>query len=98
MTLGTAILIGAVLVLFGFALIGRAREGRDLMAPPAPRPIVPRLVPSSQSTQTTLSPDSQSAVVAALRAGNKFEAIKLYRDATGADLIASKDAVEAMQD
>ena len=40
---------------------------------------------------------SQSAISGALRNGNKIEAIKLYRAATGADLLTSKEAVEAME-
>ena len=89
-------LAGAALVLLGFALLSRSREGRELLGPPTLRPIAPRPAAINQSTQTALSPDRQSAISAALRAGNKIAAIKLYRAATGADLKASKDAVEAM--
>ena len=87
-----------LLLLLGFVLGSRLREGRDLMAPPMARPIMPRAAPAPQSGPTALSPDSQSAIAGALRNGNKIEAIKLYRHATGADLKASKDAVEAMED
>jgi len=83
-------------------LVSRRREGRDLMSPPGQGtdmkpPYVRSPAPASLSSSTALSPDSQSAVAAALRAGNKIEAIKLYRAATGADLKSSKDAVEAME-
>ena len=86
-----------MLLLMGFLLGSRLREGRDLMAPPAQRAPVPRPAMPSQSASAALSPDSQSAIAAALRGGNKIEAIKLYRAATGADLKSSKDAVEAME-
>jgi ribosomal protein L7/L12 len=101
-----ALLGGAIgLLLLGFVLGSRLREGRDLMGPPGQGPGMPTIkptyvrspAPASQSTQTAVSPDSQSAIAAALRNGNKIEAIKLYRSATGADLKSSKDAVEAME-
>jgi ribosomal protein L7/L12 len=38
-----------------------------------------------------------SAVLAALSAGKKIEAIKLYRQRTGVGLKEAKDAVEAME-
>ena len=41
--------------------------------------------------------DSYPDVVAALRAGNKIEAIKHYRAATGVGLKEAKDAVEALE-
>ena len=91
-----------MLVLLGFVLGNGLREGRDLMGPPGQRLVmtrlnVPRLDAPMLSVPTTLSPDSQCAIAAALRSGNKIEAIKLYRAATGADLKSSKDAVEAME-
>lgn len=111
MTLSLAALLGgaAVLVLLGFVLGSRLREGRDLMGPPSAGPAMPRPAPSPrvqsgqvqsgpvQALSVAISPDSQSAIAAALRNGNKIEAIKLYRAATGADLKSSKDAVEAME-
>jgi ribosomal protein L7/L12 len=44
-----------------------------------------------------LSPEQLSAIHSALQQGSKIEAVKLYRDATGASLADSKDAVEAME-
>lgn len=43
-----------------------------------------------------LSPEHRRAIQSALQRGSKIEAVKLYRDATGASLADSKDAVEAM--
>ncbi len=48
-------------------------------------------------TRTGLTPEVRSAVLTALRKGNKIEAIKIYREATGLGLAESKDAVEAME-
>ena len=93
---GELIIGGAALLLTGFVLGSRLREGRDLMTPPIQPPVVRRPAAPTQSSETALTPDSQSAIAAALRAGNKIGAIKLYRAAAGADLKASKDAVEAM--
>jgi len=45
------------------------------------------------STTSGYSP----AVVAALRAGNKIEAIKLHREATNLGLRESKDAVDLLE-
>nr|WP_221208702.1 ribosomal protein L7/L12 [Nocardioides albus] len=38
----------------------------------------------------------QDEVVALVRAGKKIEAIKLYREATGAGLLEAKEAVERL--
>jgi ribosomal protein L7/L12 len=43
-----------------------------------------------------LAPEQLTHVSNALYAGNKIEAIKLYRTATGKDLKDSKDAVEKL--
>jgi ribosomal protein L7/L12 len=43
------------------------------------------------------SGDTLTRVTALLAAGQKIEAIKLYREATGVDLKAAKDAVEALE-
>ena len=44
-----------------------------------------------------LSPEQMRAIHSALQQGSKIEAVKLYREATGASLADSKDAVEAME-
>lgn len=46
---------------------------------------------------TSLSDVQINAISDALRGGNKIEAIKLYREATGLGLKESKDAVEALE-
>lgn len=43
-----------------------------------------------------LTPEQLTAISNALYAGNKIEAIKLYRLATGKDLKDSKDAVDKL--
>jgi len=43
-----------------------------------------------------LTPEQLTAVSNAIYLGNKIEAIKLYRTATGKDLKDSKDAVEKL--
>lgn len=45
----------------------------------------------------SLSAESQAAIRSALARGNKIEAVKLYREATGLGLAESKEAVEQME-
>ncbi|MCX5187700.1 ribosomal protein L7/L12 [Streptomyces sp. NBC_00268] len=40
---------------------------------------------------------AQDQVSALVRQGKKIQAIKLYRDITGADLVEAKNAVESME-
>jgi ribosomal protein L7/L12 len=61
----------------------RAAERERLLDTPAPRIQPP--------------PKALAAIKAELAAGNKIEAIRLMREATGMDLKASKEAVEAME-
>ena len=98
-SIGALLVGGAALLLLGYVFGRFAREGRDPMAPPGnvwPPPAVVRPV-SPAAAPSGLPQDSQMAVAAALQAGNKIEAIKLYRMATGVDLRAAKDAVEAIE-
>ena len=44
-----------------------------------------------------LKPEQRQAIVAALKAGNKIEAIKLCREATGLGLAEAKDFVERLE-
>ncbi len=65
-------------------IVGRnSREGRNLSAPP----VTPR----------ALQPDVRAQVQEALTAGQKIEAIRLVREATGMGLKDSKLYVEAME-
>ncbi len=44
------------------------------------------------------APSGSDTVTGLIRAGKKIEAIKIYREETGAGLKEAKDAVEAIQD
>jgi len=44
-----------------------------------------------------IPPDTLAAIQAAIADGNKIEAIKLLREATGLDLLRSKEAVEKLE-
>ncbi len=45
----------------------------------------------------SISPETLAAIRSALARGNKIEAVKLYREATGLGLAESKEAVEQME-
>ena len=49
-------------------------------------------------TTPSLTDAQLNAIADALRAGNKIQAVKLYRQATGLGLKESKDEIEAIQD
>ncbi|MFM1767979.1 MAG: hypothetical protein RJA22_508 [Verrucomicrobiota bacterium] len=55
--------------------------------------VVDRLTPMN----TPISGEQRFAIHQALHGGQKIEAIKLYRDATGARLSEAKEAVEKME-
>lgn len=59
-------------------------------APPMPG-MAPAPAPYGAPPQT---PAYQLEVAALVRAGNKIEAIKVFREATGCSLLEAKDAVE----
>ena len=100
MALGGMVVGGLGLLLLGYVLGSRGREGRDLMAPPrsglTPRMGVAPTLAGAPPAQSQLSPEVRGRIAAALRAGDKIAAIKLYRQATGTDLKSAKQAVEAM--
>lgn len=59
---------------------------------PIPIAGLPSILPT-----TGMTPEKMDAIVSAISRGQKIEAIKLYREATGLGLAESKDAVEAME-
>lgn len=44
-----------------------------------------------------MTPAQRSAIIAAIQDGRKIEAIKLYRRATGSNLVAAKHFIETLQ-
>lgn len=90
---------GALIALLGWSLfvfwLGRRSAGprdRDLSGPPPSfAPPRPAAVPAA------LSPEALGAIRGELARGNKINAIKLMREATGMGLAESKQAVEAME-
>jgi len=46
---------------------------------------------------TDMTPQQRREIIAALQNGRKLEAIKLYREATGSDLMEAKTFIESLQ-
>ncbi len=89
--------LAVLLLLVGYAMGSRRREGSDLMAPPRPaRPTPPR-ASVAPAPFLVVPPDVRAKIAAALQAGKKIEAIKLMREASGMGLAEAKAAVEAME-
>lgn len=87
------IIIDVGLVLFGF-LIGRftaPRERTTTVYQPTSGRGGAALAHGGEGTA------ADAEIEAAIRAGRKIEAIKLYRETYGTDLKSAKDAVEALQ-
>lgn len=61
----------------------------QLSGPSSPPP--PTLIPSARME---LTPEQLDQIKDALRAGNKIQAVKLYREATGSSLADSKNAID----
>lgn len=57
-----------------------------------------RAEPVDYLPQREASPQAQQQIRDLLASGKKIEAIKAYREATGADLKTAKDAVDAMEE
>lgn len=90
---------GALIALLGWSLfvfwLGRRSAGsrdRDLSGPP---PSFATHHPAA--APAALSPEELGAIRGELARGNKINAIKLMREATGMGLAESKQAVEAME-
>ena len=83
------IILGLGLILVGF-LIGRWTAPRErntvVYTPPRPR----------AGDATLGGGEADAEIEAILRAGNKIEAIKRYREAYGTGLKDAKDAVDAL--
>lgn len=109
---GTEFIAGVVVgLVIGFIVRSRTTR-QDLTGVPnsmaaqmprSPQGTSPGSMPPSAAPQaapapggTGLSPQVMLQIGAALAGGNKIEAIKLLREATGLDLKASKDAIERM--
>jgi large subunit ribosomal protein L7/L12 len=86
----TGWIVVLVALALGFAL------GRRSASAAAPRDRLMGAPPPLTQVGTKPSPEALAAVRAALAAGNRIEAIKLLREATGMGLKASKEAVERM--
>ena len=92
---GWELAIGLVAgMLIGLALRRRAPR-QDLTGPPA-MPAPPLAARSPAAGLPPLDPAQSAAIAQALARGEKIEAIKLLREATGLGLRESKEAVERM--
>ena len=80
-------LIGAALLIIGF-VVGRMT---------APRQRTTVTYESTRSRATAKPPSIDAGIEASLRAGNKIEAIRRYRQLNGTSLREAKDAVEALE-
>ena len=89
---------GAVAVLAGLLTIRvmRGGEGKDLSAPP-PMPSAPPRPVTSPEGKPIYNEKAVAGIADALNQGNKIEAIKLLREATGLGLAEAKTAVEDME-
>lgn len=90
---GLALALVAVVLVFALgAMLGGSRSG------PAHDDRAERPEPAAAPAGSAGGPGAPDpGVLAALQAGNKILAIKLYRERTGASLKASKEAVDALE-
>jgi ribosomal protein L7/L12 len=77
--------------------LAESKDAVEAMAEALPTLSVPPPIPQLTRSLTGLTPEKRNAVIGAIRRGQKIEAIKIYREATGLGLAESKDAVEAME-
>ncbi|MCW1431523.1 ribosomal protein L7/L12 [Novosphingobium sp. JCM 18896] len=92
-----AVLLAAAAFVFWLGRLSAGRA-RDLSAPPAglgtatpARPVATARAPSD------LAPDKLAEIRGELARGNKINAIKLMREATGLGLAEAKQAVESLE-
>lgn len=102
MLLGALAALGVIVALF-ISARKRNVEVVSLQPPELDGPAVPqRLAASKQAVRAAPPPlpvareNLDAAIQSALRAGNKIEAIKRYREKTGLGLKEAKDAIDAM--
>jgi hypothetical protein len=99
MTLGwsaIAALIGWSAFAFWLGRASASSKGDDLSGRPPPSFSIPRPAPLVGHDPASLSPEALTAIRSELAHGNKINAIKLMREATGLGLAEAKQAVEAM--
>lgn len=70
--------------------VGPTMRGATPPPASAPAPLAARMLDG-------VPPDQRQAIAAALTSGNKIQAIKLLREATGLGLRESKDTIEAIE-
>jgi large subunit ribosomal protein L7/L12 len=81
------VLIGAALLIIGF-VVGRVT---------APRQRTTVTYEPPRSRASAKAPSIDAGIEASLRAGNRIEAIRRYRELNGTGLKEAKDAVEALE-
>lgn len=103
-----AALVGVIAFVLGYAVRSMQTGGRDSLPLYPPSRTAGRVTtaatsppgetrPSSLEALPPLPQEALAEVEELLLRNKKIEAIKLYREATGAGLKESKDAVEAIQ-
>lgn len=73
-----------------------ATRGFPAIRPASPTSGFPSIRPAAPQRPPVVGPPSQR-ITELLRQGRKIEAIKLYREQTGAGLVVAKEAVEAIE-
>jgi ribosomal protein L7/L12 len=89
----TLFLIAFVVVAVIFAFTRNRNSQVNDPHPPAPPAKNPAAGPASGSTD---NPVEDADVISMIRSGNKIDAIRMYRELHGTDLVTAKDAVEAL--
>lgn len=98
------LLAGAVIsifALFAFKFLFRSRADRDVDYGATPRTVTEtraksRTRVSVHTSELDLPPELSAEVIELVKSGNKIQAIKIVREATGLGLKEAKDVVEAL--